>query len=147
MKPRFEILPATGERTIRLCLSGEFDIATMTRFSVEYKRASQPLAGSPHLILADFRGMNPTSAEVAAILGEVIEYLRRSIGVVCCAHLADDTITQLQTARLAAKKLSTFGRDVRCRVTRGSGAPPRRGASAARSRPCRCCARRGLTLR
>ena len=102
MKPRFEILPATGERTLRLRLSGDFDVATMTQFSEEYKRLSQPLAGSPHMILADFRGMNPTSPEVAAILGGVIEY-SRAAGVVCCAHLSDDTITQLQTARLGRK--------------------------------------------
>jgi hypothetical protein len=102
MKPRFEILPAIGERTIRLRMSGDFDIATMTQFLMEYKRVSQPLAGSPHLVLADLRGMNPTSPEVAAILGETIEY-SRSAGVVCCAHLSDDTITQLQAARLGRK--------------------------------------------
>jgi hypothetical protein len=102
MKPRFEILPATGERTIRLRLSGDFDIATMKRFLDDYKRHSLPLAGSPHLILADLRGMNPTSPEVAAILGEAIEY-SRTAGVVCCAHLSDDTITQLQAARLGRK--------------------------------------------
>lgn len=102
MKPRFEILPATGERTLRLRLSGDFDVATMTRFLEDYKRVSQPFAGAPHLILADLRGMNPTSPEVAAILGEAIEY-SRAIGVVCCAHLSDDTITQLQAARLGRK--------------------------------------------
>jgi hypothetical protein len=102
MKPRFDILPAAAERTIRLRLCGDFDVATMTQFFEEYKRVSQPLAGSPHLILADFRGMNPTSTEVAAILGESIEY-SRAAGVVCCAHLSDDTVTQLQTARLGRK--------------------------------------------
>jgi hypothetical protein len=102
MKPRFEILPATGERTIRLRMSGDFDIATMKQFLEDYKRQSHPLAGSPHLILADLRGLNPTSSEVAAILGEAIEY-SRAAGVVCCAHLSDDTITQLQAARLGRK--------------------------------------------
>jgi hypothetical protein len=102
MKPRFEILPATDERTIRLRLSGDFDIATMKQFLERYKRDSLPLAGSPHLILADLRGMNPTSPEVAAILGDAIEY-SRAAGVVCCAHLSDDTITQLQAARLGRK--------------------------------------------
>jgi len=102
MKPRFEILPATGERTIRLRLSGDFDVGTMKRFLEDYKRVTQPFAGSPHLVLADFRGMNPTSPDVAAILGETIEY-SRAAGVVCCAHLSDDTITQLQAARLGRK--------------------------------------------
>lgn len=102
MKPRFEILPTIGERTIRLRLSGEFDIATMKQFMHDYKQGSQALAGSPHLILADFRGMTPTSPEVAAILGEAIDW-SRAAGVVCCAHLSDDTITQLQTARLGRK--------------------------------------------
>jgi hypothetical protein len=102
MKPRFEILPAVGERTIRLRSSGDFDIPTMEQFLEDYKRCSRALAGSPHLILADLRGMNPTSPEVAAILGEAIEY-SRAAGVVCCAHLSDDTITQLQAARLARK--------------------------------------------
>jgi hypothetical protein len=102
MKPRFEILPATGERTLRLRLSGDFDVGTMKRFLEEYKRVSQPFTGSPHLVLADLRGMNPTSPDVAAILGEAIEY-SRAAGVVCCAHLSDDTITQLQAARLGRK--------------------------------------------
>src|SRR5688572_9139582 len=56
MKPRFEILPAAGERTIRLRMSGEFDVGTMQQFLDDYKRITQPLAGSPHLILADLRG-------------------------------------------------------------------------------------------
>lgn len=99
MKPRFDISAASVERTIRLRLSGDFDAATMTRFVEEYKRISRPFEGVPHLILADFRGMNPTSADVATILGEAIEY-SRTAGVVCCAHLTDDTVTQLQTARL-----------------------------------------------
>jgi hypothetical protein len=102
MKPRFEILPAVSERTVRLRMSGDFDIATMKRFLEDFKRDTQPLAGSPHLILADLRGLNPTSPEVAAIFGEVIRY-SRSVGVVCCAHLSDDTITQLQAARLGRK--------------------------------------------
>ncbi len=102
MKPRFEILLAAADRTIRLRLSGDFDVATMKRFLEDYKRDSRPLAGSPHLILADLRGMNPTSPEVAAILGEAIEY-SRAAGVACCAHLSDDTITQLQAARLGRK--------------------------------------------
>lgn len=102
MKPRFEIVPTAGERTIRLRLSGDFDVVTMQQFLDDYKRLSQPLAGSPHLILADLRGMNPTSPEVAAILGRAIEY-SRSAGVVCCAHLSDDTVTQLQAARLGRK--------------------------------------------
>ncbi len=102
MKPRFEILPAAGERTLRLRLSGDFDVGTMKRFLEEYKRVSQPFTGSPHLVLADLRGLNPTSPDVAAILGEAIEYSRAS-GVVCCAHLSDDTITQLQAARLGRK--------------------------------------------
>jgi hypothetical protein len=102
MKPRFEIVAAVGERTIRVRMSGDFDVGTMKRVLEEYKRVSQPFAGAPHLVLADLRGMNPTSPDVAAILGETIEY-SRSIGVVCCAHLSDDTITQLQAARLGRK--------------------------------------------
>jgi hypothetical protein len=102
MKPRFEIVPTAAERTIRLRLSGDFDVVTMKQFLEDYKRVSQPLAGSPHLILADLRGMNPTSPEVAAILGQAIEY-SRAAGVVCCAHLSDDTVTQLQAARLGRK--------------------------------------------
>lgn len=102
MKPRFEILPAVAERTIRLRMSGEFDIATMKQFLEDYKKNSEPLVGSPHLILADLRGLEPTSPDVAAVFGEVIEW-SRSVGVVCCAHLSDDTITQLQAARIARK--------------------------------------------
>jgi hypothetical protein len=102
MKPRFEIVAAVGERTIRVRMSGDFDVGTMKRVLEDYKRASQPFIGAPHLVLADLRGMNPTSPDVAAILGETIEY-SRSAGVVCCAHVSDDTITQLQAARLARK--------------------------------------------
>lgn len=102
MKPRFEILPAVGERTIRVRMSGDFDLATMKRFLEEYKRESQPLVGSPHLILADLRGLHPNSPEVADVFGEVIRY-SRATGVVCCAHLSDDSVTQLQAARLGRK--------------------------------------------
>lgn len=116
MKPKFEVSASGEERTIRLRMSGDFDVATMTQFFHEYKRVSRPLSGSPHLILADLRGMNPTSAEVAAIFGETIAY-SRSAGVVCCAHLSDDTVTQLQAARLgrASSPLSDATFDVASR--------------------------------
>lgn len=99
MKPQFSISIEGHDRTIRLRMSGLFDLDAMDRFYEDYKRKSSTYAGTPHLILADLRGMSPSSPEVAARLGEVIEYSRQ-IGAVCCAHLSDDTVTQLQAARL-----------------------------------------------
>ena len=72
----------------------------MNEFAREYRRVSRVYAGTPHMVLADMRGSQPASPEVAAVLGETIEFSRQN-GVVCCAHLSDDTVQRLQAARLA----------------------------------------------
>jgi hypothetical protein len=79
---------------------GQFDLRTMNEFALEYRRVARVYAGTPHMVLADMRGSQPTSPEVAAVLGETIEFSRQN-GVVCCAHLSDDTVHRLQAARLA----------------------------------------------
>jgi len=100
MKPRFEISDAGEERTIRVRMIGQFDLRTMNDFAREYRRVSRVYAGTPHMVLADMRGSQPATPEVAAVLGETIEFSRQN-GVVCCAHLSDDTVQRLQAARLA----------------------------------------------
>lgn len=100
MKPRFEISDAGEERTIRVRMIGQFDLRTMQEFALEYRRVSRVYAGTPHMVLADMRGSQPSSPEVAKLLGETIEFSRQN-GVVCCAHLSDDTVQRLQAARLA----------------------------------------------
>jgi hypothetical protein len=100
MKPRFEISDSGEERTIRVRMIGQFDLRTMNDFALEYRRVSRVYAGKPHMVLADMRGSQPASPDVAKLLGETIEFSRQ-IGVVCCAHLSDDTVQRLQAARLA----------------------------------------------
>ena len=99
MKPHYAISIEGNDRTIRLRMSGIFDLEAMNAFADEYKARSAVYASKPHLILADLRGMSPSSPQVAARLGQAIEYSRR-MGVVRCAHLSDDTVTKLQAARL-----------------------------------------------
>jgi hypothetical protein len=100
MKPRFEISDVAEERTLHVRMIGQFDLRTMHDFAREYWRVSRVYAGKPHMVLADMRGSQPASPEVAAVLGETIEFSRQN-GVVCCAHLSDDTVQRLQAARLA----------------------------------------------
>jgi hypothetical protein len=100
MKPRFEISDGGEDRTIRVRMIGQFDLRTMNEFAREFRRVSRVYAGTPHMVLADMRGSQPASPEVAAVLGETIEFSRQN-GVVCCAHLSDDTVQRLQAARLA----------------------------------------------
>jgi hypothetical protein len=99
MKASFNFVNSMGERTIRLRMTGEFDVRSMTRFADEYRRVSNEYGGQSHLVLADMRGMAPIDASVAAIFGESIAYSRRH-GVVRCAHLSDDTVQRLQAARI-----------------------------------------------
>jgi hypothetical protein len=100
MKASFNFVNSMGERTIRLRMMGAFDVRSMTRFADEYRRVSNEYGGRSHLVLADMRGMAPIESSVAAIFGESIAYSRRH-GVVCCAHLSDDTVQRLQASRLA----------------------------------------------
>src|SRR5215213_5948428 len=86
--------------TIQLVLSGSISVLEMRQFVTKYLAATDTYAGRPHLVLADMRGLNTMSPEVAGILGEGIRQAR-SRGVACCAHLSDAAVSSLQTARLA----------------------------------------------
>jgi hypothetical protein len=99
MKGSFRIANDPTERTIRLRMTGEYDRVGMERLAVELREVADSYGGRSHLILADMRGMAPLDADVAQIFGELIAYTRQR-GVVCCAHLSDDSVQKLQAARL-----------------------------------------------
>jgi hypothetical protein len=99
MKGSFRIANDATERTIRLRMTGEYDRVGMERLAVELREVADSYGGRSHLILADMRGMAPLDADVAQIFGELIAYTRQQ-GVVCCAHLSDDSVQKLQAARL-----------------------------------------------
>jgi len=99
MKANFSFVSVPSERTIRLRMQGEFDARSMSRFAEEYRRVCEEYSGRPHMVLADMRGTAPLKATTAEIFGEIIAYSRRR-GVVCCAHLSDDTVQKLQASRL-----------------------------------------------
>ncbi|MFO7177103.1 MAG: hypothetical protein DIU78_000250 [Pseudomonadota bacterium] len=99
MKGIFRIANDVGNRTIRLRMTGEYDLSGMQRLAQELRRATDEYANRSHLILADMRGMLPLAPEVAHVFGELIAYTRHH-GVVRCAHLSDDTVQKLQASRL-----------------------------------------------
>jgi hypothetical protein len=99
MKGSFRIANDFTERTIRLRMTGEYDRAGMERLACELREVADSYGGRSHLILADMRGMAPLDADVALVFGELIAYTRQR-GVVCCAHLSDDSVQKLQAARL-----------------------------------------------
>jgi hypothetical protein len=99
MKGSFRIANDPTERTIRLRMTGEYDRVGMERLASELREVADSYGGRSHLILADMRGMAPLDADVAEIFGELIAYTRQR-GVVCCAHLSDDSVQKLQAARL-----------------------------------------------
>lgn len=72
--------------------------------ALQMEREAHPIVGSyegrPHLFFADGRGLRPASPAVAEIMQRLITYCRQR-GTVCCVHLHDIAITQLQAARLA----------------------------------------------
>jgi hypothetical protein len=99
MKANYSFVNRPGERTIRLRMTGEFDVRAMERWSEEYRRVTREYSGRRHMVLADMRGTAPLEPQAAEIFGEAIAFSRRN-GVVCCAHLSDDTVQKLQAARL-----------------------------------------------
>lgn len=99
MRGSFRIVNDPLHRTIRLRMTGEYAIADMQTLAEELRRVTDLYVDECHLILADMRGMAPLKAEVASLFGELIAYTRQH-GVVCCAHLSDDTVQKLQAARL-----------------------------------------------
>jgi hypothetical protein len=89
-----------SERTIYIRMEGYFDLEEMKNFIRAAFEATESYNGTPHLVLADMRGMQITSLEVSKLLGEYIGEARRK-GVSCCAHLSTSTVQKLQAARLA----------------------------------------------
>ena len=89
-----------AKRIVYARMSGVIDLATMRTACAQLRQASDSYGGSPHLLIADMRGMQPVFGEVAQLMGEGIGYSRQH-GVVRCAHLSDHAIIKLQAANLA----------------------------------------------
>lgn len=106
MKGEVEVENFPEERTVRIRMSGELTVACMREMADRYRAIADYYHGRAHLILADLRGSEPLGAEAATVLGEAIEHSRRS-GVVCCAHISDETVQRLQAARLARQSSPT----------------------------------------
>lgn len=87
-------------RTIVVRLNGLISPAEMQDFADKYRAATDTYAGQPHLVLADMRGMKTNTPAAASILQSAIAYARGR-GVLCCAHISDDTVARLQMARIA----------------------------------------------
>lgn len=87
-------------RTIVVRLNGLISPAEMQEFADKYRAATDSYGGQPHLVLADMRGMKTNTPAAAGILQSAIAYAR-SRGVLCCAHISDDTVARLQMARIA----------------------------------------------
>jgi hypothetical protein len=87
-------------RTIVVRLTGLIGPSEMQEFAEKYRAATDTYAGQAHLVLADMRGMKTNTPAAAGILQSAIAYAR-SRGVLCCAHISDDTVARLQMARIA----------------------------------------------
>jgi len=99
MKASFDFFNDLPRRTIRVRMTGEFDVQSIERFAEEYREVTREYAGQAHFVLADMRGTAPIAPDVAIVLGEVMAWSRRH-GVVRCVHCSDDTVYRLQAARL-----------------------------------------------
>ena len=97
-----------AKRTLYVRMQGTFDLQSMKAACDTLKVACDEYNGAPHFCVADLRGMAPAFSDIAQMLGEGIAYCRQH-GVVCCAHLADHTVTRLQAGRLA--RAATVGDD------------------------------------
>lgn len=99
MRGSFKIVNDRALRTIRLRMTGEYAASDMQGMADELRRVTDEYGDEHHMILADMRGLAPLKSDVASLFGELIAYTRQH-GVVCCAHLSDDTVQKLQAARL-----------------------------------------------
>ena len=88
-----------AKRTVRITMTGFIKLEEMQAAAVQMKGLTDAYEGSPHLCLADMRGLKPSSPDVAGAMGEAIAYARQH-GVVHCAHLSDSSTVMLQAARL-----------------------------------------------
>ncbi len=96
----YKILNQPVLRTICFQITGMLTEKEALQMERETRRIVESYRGRPHLVLADMRGLRPASPPIAEILQRVINYCRRR-GTICCVHLHDIAITQLQAARLA----------------------------------------------
>ncbi len=89
-------------RTIRFVASGTLTDDDLETIGREGMALSDSYRGKKHLVLADMRGLKPSTPRVAEKLGELIVY-QRSHGVSLCVHLSDESVTRLQMDRLSRK--------------------------------------------
>jgi hypothetical protein len=88
-----------AKRTVRITMNGFIKLDEMQAAAVRMKSLCDGYQGSPHVCLADMRGLKPSTPEVAGVMGQAIGYTRQH-GVVHCAHLTDSSTVMLQAARL-----------------------------------------------
>jgi len=96
----YSVKNETAERTLHLRMEGFFEESEMKDFVRQFLEASASYAGQSHLVLADMRGLQISSIDVAKLLGDAIGKARQQ-GVTCCAHLTSSTVVKMQMARLA----------------------------------------------
>ncbi|HVY48314.1 MAG TPA: hypothetical protein VHB21_20645 [Minicystis sp.] len=96
----YQVINQVRRRTIVTRMSGHFTEKEMRAWAAAYKQATDTYGGKPHLVLADMRGLLTCAPAIAEIVMEAIGYARRR-GVALCAHVSDQTVTRLQTARVA----------------------------------------------
>lgn len=100
MSGKFEFKVDLPKRTVYIRMTGHFDEPEMKGWVKAYRtEATDRFKGQKHMIIADMRGMKPTSPQVAQIMGAEIGHARKN-GVVLCAHISDDTVQRLQAARI-----------------------------------------------
>lgn len=87
-------------RTVTFRASGALSLSDALRAEREGQIIIDSYRGRPHLVMADVRGLMPSSPAVAEVMQRIIQYSRQR-GTVCCVHLYDSAITRLQAARLA----------------------------------------------
>ena len=96
----YSVKNETGDRALPVRMEGFFDEGEMKAFVQLLLEASASYGGQPHLVLADMRGLQISSLDVARLLGEAMGKARRQ-GVTCCAHLTSSTVVKMQMVRLA----------------------------------------------
>lgn len=100
MEPQYSVRNDPAKRTIYIRMAGFLEEPQLRKLVELYREATASYRGQAHLVLADMRGMQIASMEMARLFGDAIGEARK-LGVACCAHLSTSTVQKLQAARLA----------------------------------------------
>jgi hypothetical protein len=96
----FEVTINRTKRVITFRASGNLTHEDMKKVYDDAVWATDGFKGTPHMVLADIRGMGAMSQESGKIFSDIIRYGREH-GTICCVHLSDTSISKLQASRLA----------------------------------------------